>query len=796
MKTLHTNVFEITNLDELRSRYKLYRIRGLSTGQEEYDHNRQILIQKLSFKLRSPVTIIERDNSPYLVLREDAPDPPSPFGLVRAAAYFEATDDALTLDFENPTEETAPICQRFLQFAINGGLRDHRKVWQSAAGLPYFYRNPIVQDRDIDVYRGASLRVVILNGNKLGVCVDIKHKYVSQRPLKTSLSKSEFRRLKGSRCVYHYGIQWYDIKLQELSDLKVSEYQIGNSQDTFVSLKQYILQHSPKPLPTEVTNLDENGSVILYRTGQDDYKAAPSRLCYPTYETNDYRVSRLHKSTILPPDIRRSEILKFVNTVRASLRFGDTEVHLSRYPMTIARNQFLPPDLEFGHGTILSVRGTIGANHVSLNELGQTRLNALFNRSIGPHATTPLDRQYFIWPRSVADSYGPVFLQDLKATMDELYPGEVPYDPVLITYDDSGSRKYVTQGRAILETVNACRREPGWGVVMLHEDESRKHREEDQLASMVMRELRNLGIYVSVIHTTVGSNSYQLPNNAPKGTPYRQVGNRKQQGKLSGYLRNVAITKVLLTNERWPFVLAGDLHADLTIGIDVRLNTACFSFVGRSGPDIRTVIRDSSQKERLAKDQVKAILLDTLMEEAKLGRKRIRSVVVHRDGRLYDTEIKGIEAAFKTLQQEAIIEKDASLNLVAVPKCSPAPIRLFDVSRQSGCREYVQNPEVGSHWILSDSDAYLCSTGRAFRRHGTVNPLHVKYVKGTMPFEHILEDLYALTCLTWTRPEDCTRYPLTMKLADIRLREHAGGYDVDALEYGEDENDDEANENE
>ncbi len=39
----------------------------------------------------------------------------------------------------------------------------------------------------------------------------------------------------------------------------------------------------------------------------------------------------------------------------------------------------------------------------------------------------------------------------------------------------------------------------------------------------------------------------------------------------------------VLLNCRWPFVLAEPLHADLTIGIDIKNNTAGFSFVFKAG---------------------------------------------------------------------------------------------------------------------------------------------------------------------------------------------------------------------
>jgi hypothetical protein len=52
-----------------------------------------------------------------------------------------------------------------------------------------------------------------------------------------------------------------------------------------------------------------------------------------------------------------------------------------------------------------------------------------------------------------------------------------------------------------------------------------------------------------------------------------------------------------------------------------------------------------------------------------------------------------------------------------------------------------------------------------------------------MPHEHIIEDVFSLTSLTWTKPDDCLREPVTIKLTDIRLEEHAGTFDEDAIDY-------------
>jgi hypothetical protein len=48
----------------------------------------------------------------------------------------------------------------------------------------------------------------------------------------------------------------------------------------------------------------------------------------------------------------------------------------------------------------------------------------------------------------------------------------------------------------------------GYGVVMIPEVKSKRAIKEDELANLVMRELRKREIYVSVVHSTVPSESY------------------------------------------------------------------------------------------------------------------------------------------------------------------------------------------------------------------------------------------------------------------------------------------------
>jgi hypothetical protein len=342
-------------------------------------------------------------------------------------------------------------------------------------------------------------------------------------------------------------------------------------------------------------------------------------------------------------------------------------------------------------------------------------------------------------------------------------------------------KTFIYQGKAILETVRAKCRKPGYAVVMIHHTIERKIREEDQLAAMVVRELREdpLDLKAAVIHSAVGRECYVLINDK-QGRPM-YIPRERARKKLTGYLRNIALNKVLLTNQRWPFVLETPLHADITIGIDVKHHTAGIIIVGRNGGKIRSLCKVSKQKEKLRSEQIEAYLKELITEEASASQSLIRIIVIHRDGRVWPEEIEGAHKAMEYLKRMSIIAQDATLTILEIPKSPPAPQRFFDVSEQDSGQN-VDNPQIGLYRIVEGIEGYLCTTGRAFPRPGTVDPLHVRYVEGTLPFKEALEDVYCLSALALTKPDDCTRHPITIKLNDRILGDAATEYNAEALE--------------
>ncbi|MDE2845216.1 MAG: hypothetical protein OXO51_00760 [Gemmatimonadota bacterium] len=467
-------------------------------------------------------------------------------------------------------------------------------------------------------------------------------------------------------------------------------------------------------------------------------------------------------------------------------------LEVSHTPISVSRKVFQAPDIEFGGGQILSVRGTPGANPTTTDSLGKERQRLLMREDAGFFVKRPLGQQFLIVPESVYKTWGKQYIEELKQMVERLYGQaerddvlpDIPfYDPKIVIYNDCDTgRTYAELGLAILDAAVKHRVRGGYGLVMIHDATDREVRQEDQLAAMLSQQFwEQFDTRVTVNHTQAGNECY----NAVNGRFGAYIANPKKRGKLNGYLRNVALNKILLNNEIWPFVLATPLHADVTVGLDVKRNTVGLTVVSNGGRNIATLCRRSNQREKLTRRQIATLLTELLRQMAE--EQVVKEIVIHRDGLSFQSEIDGAIDAKTTLQKEGLLPCDARITILDVSKTAMAQVRLFDVKRTNGRAPWIENPQNGMYIYLGEQDAYLCSTGREFKHRGTSQLLHVSYALPGLPFEQALEDLYYLTTLTWSKPDDCSRYPVTMKLTDRWLWQDATEYNQDALIFGVEE---------
>ena len=171
------------------------------------------------------------------------------------------------------------------------------------------------------------------------------------------------------------------------------------------------------------------------------------------------------------------------------------------------------------------------------------------------------------------------------------------------------------------------------------------------------------------------------------------------------------------------------------------------------------------------------ILVQIIEDEAAFSLGSLRNFVFHRDGHFFDTEKAGIKEAFRILKQNGVLANDATFTLIEIPKKTQVSLRFLDgwYDKNTGQYKY-NNPKIGSYWIINQQKAYICTTGREFHRDGTSNSLLVNKVFGKMDFKAVLQDLFYLCSLAYTKPDDCSRIPMSIKVLDIHLQDRAGDY--------------------
>ncbi len=201
MTDIETNIFPILNLNDLKLQYDTYRVRNLRRDQDEYFQNRDALTRDLSYKLKVPALVVERQDGAYLIVPGDVADVPQKFPLVRTYVYLDKVESRIPLDFNVRNFENDAICLRFIQFMIQAPLFRNNRLWQPSSGMGFFEKTPTEQSDGTGRYRGFGARAAITPAGRIGLCVDAHSKYVRTASLPVHLSRLTFRQFQGQRSV-------------------------------------------------------------------------------------------------------------------------------------------------------------------------------------------------------------------------------------------------------------------------------------------------------------------------------------------------------------------------------------------------------------------------------------------------------------------------------------------------------------------------------------------------------------------------------------------------------------------
>lgn len=255
------------------------------------------------------------------------------------------------------------------------------------------------------------------------------------------------------------------------------------------------------------------------------------------------------------------------------------------------------------------------------------------------------------------------------------------------------------------------------------------------------------------------------------------------------YILNLALG-YLLVNRKWLWKLAeGTLRNKIHVGIDVYDGIAVFTFIYGDADLITFHISESERPEKLSADQVAEALVENLGAELRNLDLDDISIVFHRDGKLYESELRGIRRAIDVLQNidRNPLPKDVKIGIVEIHKTSSARPRIYRWFH----RNFV-NPEMGTCVRLGKYEAAVATTGEPLIGSGTAHPLYIEVVAGNINVMDIAHDIYALSHLAFSAPGRSRSLPFTIALADHILRESTPGTKDELWEKEDEDEEDEA----
>ncbi|MEW6497515.1 MAG: hypothetical protein AB1589_34180, partial [Cyanobacteriota bacterium] len=242
-------------------------------------------------------------------------------------------------------------------------------------------------------------------------------------------------------------------------------------------------------------------------------------------------------------------------------------------------------------------------------------------------------------------------------------------------------------------------------------------------------------------------------------------------------IRNLALA-VLTEAGLQPWVLADALNHDLHIGIDVLFGRVGYHFLYGTGG--RLIQRHFGQsisrgrmREAIKKPELRKRLEESIRSIVEEGHK-LRSIIIHRDGRWWPSESAALHEAIASLKEQGILPADVRCAVVEIRK-NHLPVRLFTAVEET--TEFLQNPLLGSYRILDKQRSLLTPTGRPGAWDGsrgrTAGNLLLEVVDtiGEVDIRDITEDTYYLTHLNWNAPDIEIAHPVTIRWTDESLRE-------------------------
>lgn len=763
------NLYPVLNQGSLSISYRLVDVEGeIGLGSDDPDlavKNLNILTRKIAFGQKLPVTIIHGGEMPLLAIAADRPIERRDYQLTPHVVTLRPRDEVHRVNFQDLDSSTLGIALSFLGWELRGHLYGRSDLWQNSPNT-FFSKRPVNandQRRRMDVYGGFSPRFVMVQGT-LHLSVPVIYCYADSRWADDAFDDREIQRLGGRKMLYHYGSQMFPIKFQRRTGKSIHDQEFIAEGSSKVAHVFDWTREKVGPRPGG-RPLNPSSPAIRYKNlGNDQERFGALSLCKLMLTNDDPRVAASRRDHQRMPDDRIEASSRVVERYFAKLTLSGCALKLGTAPRTNHPKRFCYPAIQLGKGKVLRVDENHHRGDVPLKELAAVRARLIEDQNVGFAVVSEMDDQILLLPRSLNDSLA----KDLKARIETLVSRlrRVPYKLRLVRYHDQNKHTLRAQVSSVRQALEENEVNGGRGIMVLpfraqsdlHNYLKRALREQIQFQCMSAEKI--VGFY-----RTNGANISFVPS--------------QLESRYRSYLFN-AVMGLMIVNRQWPWVLHEGTHYDCYIGLDVLNHTAAMTFCYEGGRVCAMRDQVSRDKERLSRGVVAKLVYDGLVQDLPDLDELPKSIVLRRDGRLFESEWLGFKDAIQRLIDEELLPKDVCLGAVEIPKHHSYGVRLVETS-PNGFR----NPPVGCWEYLSGTEGIVCTTGWPFNIPGTVEPLFVRVARGDLDIAFVLEDTFDMSQLCWPMPRGCMRLPIDLKLCDEHLRAFAASANEDSAVFGE-----------
>ena len=776
MTTHVVSLYEIENLADLRADYRLAEIDG-PFGKEQRDEdlaekNLNLLLKQFMYREKTAATLVNRGGRPMLAFPAAHEPGGREYALTPHVVTLRPQDEVHTISYDRPKAGEERVAVAFLNYHLRTPLMRDKNLWRAGANA-FFTKRPAnwhEASREADVYEGFSFRLV-RHAGRLFVAIKLTCRYGENAWLVDRYGDTDMRALRMRHLLYHFGNEWFTAQLLGLTGNPIAEQKFQpHGGGPVANVYDYTRQKAGKDAPNWVKSLDPDSPAILFRyPGNEQQRYGAAALCKLLLRTEDQQIRSVHSRSIRPPQKRFETMKEVVAQHFSGAEIGGVPIRVQARALRAEARTFFVPNQMFGNGRVLRVLSPTQADGVELAQLGTVRMRFTLDPQCGLAVTKPFGGQYLFVPQSMHRPLAEDFKDRLEKTVRQI--AQAPFRMRTILYRDESARTLKSQVDAVLAAADLAEIEQGHGVLILPERRAGdlhhhvKQRLGDRLRVQCAAAEKLAGFYEG------------RPGQGQQGSRLR--GDREQH--YTSYLRYAALG-LLIVNRQWPWVLEGGTHHDIYVGIDVLNNTAAFAFFYEGGRRCFVRTQRSRQRERLLRKEVQEALYDHLKTDLPDCPKPPRSIVLRRDGRIFESEWRGGQDAVTQLIRERLLPRDVVFGAVEIHKHSAVGLRLA-AERQGG----LVNPDIGSWFDIDGTEGVVCTTGSPFRLNGTAHPLAVKVARGKLDLPQVLEDVFCMSQLCWMTPDRCIRLPIDLKLCDEFLRVVAAGSEEE--EVDEDESD-------